>query len=185
MFSKKLLSIFVISLVCLGTFFLTLFAAAKKSLEVSIVMPGNDNEKRFMLYESSDKIIFHVLVKNVSDQEVRIWKDWNSWGYNNISFQIQTNRESIRIYKTQDRVWNKNFPDYWSIKPNEFVILNVNFDVKTWPKLRELNRSNPKNDQVKIKCIYEVKENVESKKYNVWTGSIESPFVEVWFYPDF
>ncbi len=86
MFSKKLLSIFVISLVCLGTFFLTLFAAAKKSLEVSIVMPGNDNEKRFMLYESSDKIIFHVLVKNVSDQEVRIWKDWNSWGYKQYFF---------------------------------------------------------------------------------------------------
>ncbi|MDI7165475.1 hypothetical protein [Leptospira santarosai] len=166
-------------LISLGTFFLECFKTEQRSLEVSIAIPGNDKEKSLIIYESSDKIIFHVLVKNVSNKEVRIWKDWNSWGYDNLSFQIQTDQENINIYKTEEKEWYKNFPDFWSIKPNEFVILNVNLDVKTWPKLKELKF---KNDRVKIKCIYEIKEDPDTKQYNIWTGKIESSFVEASIY---
>ncbi|EMN01814.1 hypothetical protein LEP1GSC021_1623 [Leptospira noguchii str. 1993005606] len=165
-------------LISLGIFLLECFKTETKSLEVSIVIPGNDKEKSLFIYDSSDKIIFHVLVKNVSNKEIRIWKDWNSWGYDNLSFQIQTDQENINIYK-EGKEWLKNFPDFWSIKPNEFVILNVNLDIKTWPKLKELKF---KNDRVKIKCIYEIKEDSYTKQYNIWTGKIESSFVEASIY---
>ncbi|EMY16126.1 hypothetical protein LEP1GSC043_2940 [Leptospira weilii str. Ecochallenge] len=169
-------------LISLGVFFLKCFKSEQELLEVSIAIPGNDNEKGFMIYESSNKITFHVLVKNVSNKEVRIWQGWNSWGYYNLSFQIQINQENVDIYKTQEKEWPKNFPAFWSIKPNEFVILNVTFNVKTWPKLKDLKL---KNEKVKIKCIYEIKEDSSSKEYNVWTGRIESSFVEAWIYSDF
>ncbi|EMN51874.1 putative lipoprotein [Leptospira interrogans serovar Autumnalis str. LP101] len=174
----KINGILFILIISLGIFLLGCFKTEQRSLEVSIAIPGNDKEKSLIINESSDKISFHVLVKNVSNKEIRIWKDWNSWGYDNISFQIQTDQESISIYK-EGKAWDKNFPDFWSVKPNEFVILNVNFDVKTWPKLRELKF---KNDKVKIKCIYEIKEDPYSKEYNIWTGKIESNFVEASIY---
>ncbi|WP_061296132.1 hypothetical protein [Leptospira interrogans] len=174
----KINGILCILIISLGIFLLGCFKTEQRSLEVSIAIPGNDKEKSLTINESSDKISFHVLVKNISNKEIRIWKDWNSWGYDNISFQIQTDQESISIYK-EGKAWDKNFPDFWSVKPNEFVILNVNFDVKTWPKLRELKF---KNDKVKIKCVYEIKEDPYSKEYNIWTGKIESNFVEASIY---
>ena len=42
--------------------------------------------RAIQLYRPSQH--FHVVVTNVSDESVRLWREWCSWGYFNLSFRV-------------------------------------------------------------------------------------------------
>src|SRR5688572_4135471 len=50
---------------------------------------------------------FYVVVTNVSGKPIRLWKEWCSWGYFNLSFQVTDDAgRSVEVRK-QDRDWTR------------------------------------------------------------------------------
>ena len=56
------------------------------NLEVSIAIPER-NGKRVLEYSSRNPH-FHVVVTNTSDKPQRLWREWCSWGYYCLYFEL-------------------------------------------------------------------------------------------------
>jgi len=138
------------------------------------IVPSRFHEKigrAIELYGSSQH--FHVVITNVSDQPVRLWREWCSWGYFSLSF-VATDEDgkSVTVSK-KSRAWKKNFPDATIVPPGDHMVFEVTFEDAIWQNspLPEQGRSRT----VKLKAAYEVKGDEEAEKLAVWTGRVSSP----------
>jgi hypothetical protein len=116
---------------------------------------------------------FYVVVTNVSGEPIRLWKEWCSWGYFNLSFQVTDDAgRSVEVRK-QNRDWTKNYPDMMIIPTGEHHVREINFDPTTWenPPMTEAGRSR----SVRLRAIYGIQANTETKEHGVWTGQVSSP----------
>jgi hypothetical protein len=145
------------------------FAAGKEPLEVKIAIPVHHGHRS--LNEADH---FHVLVRNVSDAPVKLWTDRFSWGYDNLSFDLTDDDAKHLTATKQPRGWSKNYPDWLELQPGEEYVLNVNlFAGETWQNVPARPKgTGPK--LVKMRAVYEIKPDDESKRLGVWTGRIQS-----------
>jgi hypothetical protein len=123
------------------------------------------------LYRASSH--FHVVVTNVSGEPVRLWKEWCSWGYFNLSFVATAEGGRPVTVVKQPRGWDKNYPDWEVVPPGGHHVREVTFDPATWPDvpLPEPNRSKP----VRMKAVFSIRPDNEAKEHGVWTGQVSSP----------
>lgn len=114
---------------------------------------------------------FYVLLSNVSKQPPTVWEDWNSWGYQAISFELTTADGKKYALSRRQQEFTANFPSTFLIEPGEFQVFAIHLD-EWW----ETHPSLPKTAELRItlKAIYEVSPTPESAQYNVWTGRVES-----------
>src|SRR5207245_11798005 len=100
-----------------------------------------------------------------------VWESWNSWGYQNISFELTTGGGRKFIVSKQQQGFTRNFPSTFLIQPGEHQVYAIHLD-KRW----ETRPMLPKPDEMPItlKAIYEVPRTSEATQYKVWTGRIES-----------
>jgi hypothetical protein len=116
---------------------------------------------------------FSVVITNVGKSPVRLWRDWCSWGYFNLSFEA-TDQDGMRVAVTKNqRAWDKNYPDWMIIPPGDHMVIEVAFDAATWR-----NAPVPPPGQqrtVKLRALYEVPADAEAKTNKVWTGKASSP----------
>ena len=166
---KKIL-IFLLLDIWLLSSVLCIYANEDKSpFSLTIVFPLSYDVKEKMIY--GNKSYFHVLLKNISNEPQRIWKEWCSWGYYNLSFEMISEGKKILI-KQGLGSWLKNYPDSGIINPNEYVVFDVN-----WLNFPDVKHTEKKRGE--LKAIYEVKADDESKSLGVWTGRVESAPVEI------
>jgi hypothetical protein len=139
-------------------------------LAVSIAVPFSSNGERVLYYSHFS---FPVLITNRSPKAQRVWKDWNSWGYYALFFEItDPDGKSLKLTKIMPHAWTMNGPDYWTIPPGESLVINVDLsDTETWEPLPK-----PKDFPAtfKISALFEVGADAKSKKFSVWTGRIAS-----------
>lgn len=119
---------------------------------------------------------FNVDLENISNQDLYIWKEWCSWGYFNLTFQVMTNTgQNFEIHKDQITSWTKNYPDRLVIpsKSKHTFIVNCS-EWKGFP-------AEWISQKVKIKAVYKIEEQDDFWKEfgSVWTGVIFSPEIEV------
>jgi hypothetical protein len=114
---------------------------------------------------------FYVVLTNVSKEPQPVWEDWNSWGYQTISFEFtEADGEKVVVRRRQGN-FTRNFPSTFLVQPGEHQVYAVKLDDR-WetqgvlPKVDEM--------QITLKAIYEVTSTPESAQYKVWTGRIES-----------
>ena len=137
------------------------------------IVPSRHDEKlgrAIELYRPSDH--FHVVVTNVSDRRVKLWREWCGWGYANLSFiVIGDDGRSVTVSK-KPKAWRKNYPDSIIVDPGEQMVFEVNFDELIWQNspLPEHNRSRT----VKIEAVYTIQADKETKELGVWTGQVSS-----------
>jgi hypothetical protein len=114
---------------------------------------------------------FYVLLSNVSKQPQTVWEDWNSWGYQAISFELITADGSKYVLSVRNQEFTANFPSTVVIEPSEHQVYVIHLD-EWW----EAHPSLPKTAElpIKMKAIYEVSPTPESEQYKVWTGRVES-----------
>jgi hypothetical protein len=114
---------------------------------------------------------FYVLLSNVSKQPKTVWEDWNSWGYQAISFELTTADGKKHVVSKRQQGFTMNFPSTVVIEPGENQVYVIHFD-EWW----EIHPPIPKTDEMSItlKAIYEVSPTPESAQYKVWTGRLES-----------
>lgn len=118
-----------------------------------------------------------VKITNTDSQFINLWEEWNYWGWGMISFilkDIQTNNEYF-ISRKIEREWTENFPSYINIEPGESI--NLKFDIKDNYWLKNEGFESLKGKKFKIKAILQVKETPEAKKYQIYTGRIESDWI--------
>jgi hypothetical protein len=151
-------------------------------LQVRIV-PSSFREKTgraIELYRPSQH--FHVVVTNVSKEHVRLWREWCSRGYFNVSFTVTDESGKTVTVKKRPRGWDKNYPDCSVIPPGGHMIFEISFDDTTWqgaplpePEMRQTRR-------VRMKAVYAVPVDPETKRDGIWTGEISSPEDEYTIY---
>ena len=122
---------------------------------------------------------FYVLLSNVSSQPQTIWEDWNSWGYQAISFELTTADGKKHVVSVRQQGFTRNWPTTVVIEPGEHQVFVAHFD-EWW----EIQPPISKMDEMPItlKAVYEVSPTPESAQYKVWTGRLESDLQPALFY---
>ena len=112
----------------------------------------------------------YVVLANISKEPQAVFESWNSWGYSNLSFEIQTRDGHVFAVSKKLASFTRNFPSIFIIAPGEHMVfpINLNDDWNSVPP----PRSTP--TPITIKAIYEVSPSTESAGLKVWTGRLES-----------
>jgi hypothetical protein len=148
-------------------------SAQVPSLSVRIVPTSyrDDGGRRIGLYQPSQH--FYIVLTNASGKLIRLWKEWCSWGYSNLSFEVTDEKgRSVAVTKSQ-RDWNKNFPDWEVIPPGGHQVREINFDPTTWENspMPEVGRSRA----VRLRAIYDIPAEPLTKEHGIWTSQVSSP----------
>lgn len=166
---------------------LTIQMAIKNTVALDKVEEG-PFEKNILVNTRDDN--FHILLTNHSKENIAIWKEWCSWGYFNLTFEVLDENDKVVyvIKKNERRSWTENFPDPRVIKPGETLVREVNFNQSTWvlPKKDDLPegsytyspeeyRKSRAQMTLKIRAVFEIyEEEEEEHEINIWTGKIKS-----------
>src|SRR2546426_9491241 len=76
---------------------------------------------------------FVITLTNRTEQELRIWKFWNSWGWWTMAFRIKTaNGVDALIQRTHTVEWTRNFPSYYRIDPNGQLKTEIDLHDGSW-----------------------------------------------------
>ncbi|HEX3799502.1 MAG TPA: hypothetical protein VH413_12455 [Verrucomicrobiae bacterium] len=111
---------------------------------------------------------FYVLLTNVSDQPVRLWTEWCSWGYFSLQFEVTEKNGTVHVLKKKWINFYVNFPDYDSLKPNQSMVWNIELSSQEWEDLSWLPKDG--GAAVKLKVIYQVNADDDSDEHTIWTG---------------
>jgi len=120
-----------------------------------------------------------VLLENRGNHEIRIWEDWNYWGYFNLSFEVIDSSGKTWVVRKRDTSFTRNWPTYFAIRPGQIHVFDVYFgDERTWEGF-PLHRGTEQT--VQFRALYDVPESAESKTNAVWTGHLKSESIQVTF----
>ena len=129
-----------------------------------------------------------VIIANNSNDHITFYENWNSWGYDNFFFIIETHDSIYRI-KKKDRLWWRNFPSTFIVPAGKKSVLNFNLSNQTpqvWSGLPIKNY-----DCAKIKVLYTITTEKAvlcqpRMNYENWREKLEdSLFVNEIIYPSF
>jgi len=145
--------------------------APKVPFSLSIVPTNSSGEVGSITMAQSKARDFYVVLTNVSKDPQPVWESWNSWGYQNISFELMTTEGRKFVLTTRQQDFTRNFPSTFLIQPGEHLVYAIRLD-KWW----EVRPTLPKSDEMPItlKAIYDVSPTPEAAQYKVWIGRVES-----------
>ncbi len=150
---------------------------AAPALSVSLAIPRG-GEQRYLEYHDKTSH-FHVIISNLSNKPKRVWKEWCSWGYFTLRFEIEDEAGRKWTVKKKDRSWTMNAPDWWVLEPRESVVLDVFFaDQDIWAGFP---RPDHGAQTVTIRAVFESEPDKYSRQQGIWTGQIVSEARKVKF----
>jgi hypothetical protein len=142
-------------------------------LIVPVSNPQGDREIALDRYPQ-----LHVLLTNQSQQTQRLWKDWNTWGYFNLSLEWEAAGKTFPIVRQTPKAWDGDFPDYWSVAPGETVVLVVDMSSRQWKGFPDLYGEKV---PATLKATYVNKPDELATAFDVWVGKVETPKIPVVF----
>ena len=115
---------------------------------------------------------FYVVLTNAGKAPVRLWREWCSWGYFNLSFVTKNQHGVIVKIVKHERAWDKNYPDWTIVSPGESMVVEVTFDKSAWndAPLPEAGT----NRSMELTAVFEIPNSPEAKTNGVWTGRVTS-----------
>jgi hypothetical protein len=121
---------------------------------------------------------FHVLLTNQSPEALRLWKDWNTWGYFNLTFLWKAGETTYAVRRKAPAGWDGDFPDYWTLMPGESLVLEVDMASGQWEGIPDLYGE---RIPASLQAFYENKPDLLSAEFGIWTGKVVSPPLQVIF----
>ncbi|MEZ4688161.1 MAG: hypothetical protein R3B47_19490 [Bacteroidia bacterium] len=118
---------------------------------------------------------FHVQLVNISEKSIRLWKDWNSWGWFNLSLKMES-EAGTTILRKKAVSWEGDFSDFWQIGPGESVVLEVDMTSGHWQGMPDLY---DESLELRLTAIYENKADPLCDAFGIWTGKISSNTLSV------
>jgi hypothetical protein len=70
-------------------------------------------------------------------------------------------------------VWSKNYPDATTLVPGDHMVSEVTFDPSIWPNAPVPEKG--KSREIKMKAVFSIPADEDTKKYSIWTGAVSSP----------
>jgi hypothetical protein len=113
----------------------------------------------------------HVALENTSDQSLRIFDEWNSFGYFNLGLDYELADGSRGSLKKIGRGWRMNFPSSTILRPGQLLVRDVYLDPAIWSGLPDLTK------ETAVTFTATFAEHA-SEQENVWTGIARSLPVE-------
>jgi hypothetical protein len=138
------------------------------ALSVAIAQPMHHGERWL------DVRGFHVVVTNLSKQPQKVWRDWCSWGYFNLTFKLIDEKGKETNLKKEPRFWGANFPDFWVLDPGDELVIDVHAaDFENFPKPGP-TQTPGQGKKVRLQAVYEIPPDGFTAKEGVWCGRVES-----------
>ena len=123
---------------------------------------------------------FHVVLTNQSDSDIRLWEEWNSWGFNNLTFEVLDDKgKSVGTIKKMSHNWTVNGPSYVELAPNQHHVIDVNLNCFKWDVPPEPLDEGEEPPDYRLVAKYTVSECADSREQSVWTGTIETDPVDI------
>ena len=116
---------------------------------------------------------FYVILTNTSNQAQPTFEEWNSWGYQAVSFQVQLPDGTNIVVSKKQQGFTKNTPGTFVVPAGEQRVYAVNLNDE-WTASRELPVADAEPIAVTLKATYAITPTPEAAKYHVWTGRAES-----------
>ena len=122
-----------------------------------------------------DSVLFHVSITNISDEPIRLWEEWNTWGYFSLSFELfdMTGKSLGHIAKSQRR-WTINYPSFVEINPGQSHEIEVTLHPSVWDFPDKSLLNNKGAAEYRLVASYTVQNCEESHQHAVWTGSLHT-----------
>ncbi len=150
---------------------------AAPALSVSLAIPRGGEQRSLEYYDRTSH--FHVVISNLSNKPKRVWKEWCSWGYFALRFEVEDEAGRKWTVKKKDKGWTMNAPDWWVLEARESVVLDVFFaDQDIWAGFP---RPDNGSRTVLIRAVFEAEPDKYSRQYGIWTGQIVSEARKVKF----
>ena len=161
MLKNKFCYSFIVTLI-----FISLYPAVSKAENVS--KPPWALE--IISADNKEPLKISVILKNISQNPQKIWKESNSWGYSILYFEIIDEKSGRNYIRKKPINWRKNIPTFWIIDAGQNLIYDISFMNEDW----ELFSSFLKLKNFEIQAIMDIPEDSQAKRYDVWTGIIKS-----------
>jgi hypothetical protein len=116
-----------------------------------------------------------VAICNNTTNELRVWRDGNSWGWWNVSFCVaMDDGRVIHVQRSRVTGFTSNGPVAEAIAPGKEVTrTDLDFHDRDWELPKDFDL-----DKVRYICaIYFIEPTKESAEQDVWTGIVVSPWV--------
>lgn len=164
-------------LLLLGIFLWGCTLQAQQDWTMEIVVPiSNPAGEREITLDRYPR--FHVMLKNTSGKTQKLWKDWNTWGYFNLSFIWRTADRVETIRHKTPSAWNGDFPDFWVIPAGETLILEIDMSSGNWEGIPDLYGE---KISATLEATYENKPDGLARKFGIWLGKLQSNKIDVVF----
>ncbi len=120
----------------------------------------------------------YVVLTNISSQSQVVFEDWNSWGYQSVSFEGQAADGRRFVISRKSHPFTMNFPSTFIVPAGEHMVYAIALDDE-WKAVPSVPIADATPILVTLKAIYEVKPSPEATKGEVWTGRLESHSYQV------
>jgi len=140
------------------------------AISVSLAIRSRDGARRVSV--GSPRRHFHVVLRNTGETPRRIWDDTFSWGYHALSFELVGDDGSVSMIRKKETVFTRNVPAFWTVNAGEAFLFEVYLgDRKTWAGVPAVS---PTCNTVRLRAVYAVSPDEESRRLGVWTGRASS-----------
>ena len=155
----------------------------RNSVELSVQVVGNSyhgDATRTGIRIASPESHFHVVLRNESNETARLWEEWNSWGYFNLTFELfDAHGKSLGEIQKSPINWTRNFPSFIELKPKQLHVIDVYLNPKTWNVRIEPMGNHEGPNKYSLVVNYSVPKCGEATKHGVWTGTLKSNSIDV------
>lgn len=150
-------------------------APPAQAVRVSIAVPEHFGKRSI-----SQNGSIHVVITNAGGSPVALWREWCSWGYFNLTFEIvDEHGAALGTVQKKLRGWTKNYPDWLRIEESEHAIRTVNiFDDDIWETGALFNADGNLKKTIRMRAVFSIPRDQETDKNGVWVGTCASPVRE-------
>ena len=152
--------------------------AADQPLTLSIAIPPSESGEYHL--DPSRVPHFYVILRNRSDNPVKVWAPWTDANNHSLSFEFtdEKGKQSKTQWEAQESVSYK-LPDVCNLRPGENLVIEVSYTEnsrwKGWPKIAGHLPT------VKMQALFENRRGAEAR--GVWVGKLVSEPLTVTFFP--
>jgi hypothetical protein len=144
--------------------------AGDAAISVSLAIPSREGARRVSVGTPTRH--FHVIIHNLAGTPQRIWDATYSWGYYALSFELLGADSSVTIIRKRETVFTRNVPGTWTVDPEGTFVFDVYLGDRTvWAGVPS---PGPNCKDIRLRAVYEVSPDEESKRLAVWTGRVSS-----------
>jgi hypothetical protein len=155
---KKCFSIILAIFISINFCCLSVYSKDKLKGPLTLtIVPNERHQERETINFSKvydPKLHFHVVLTNTSRAPQKLYNESCSFGFGKLSFEVVDEKGVKSTIKKKDMVvWEKNYPDWFTLNPNEQVVYDVYFLPDTWEGLPEFYHGQA-SKKIKIRAIY-------------------------------